>query len=258
MVVLKLLIYIILLDIIFCNENIKAISGQNSINDLQVIPAHIEVGTFFNGKQIVVKAEIPDCSGVIVKLVGKDEDIVLNKKGKKAFIWLNVARVTVKYVPSIYILACSDNLSEICSIAEQEKELLGYNSLKGKVVFESDNQLSGTEFNELIKFKEHNGYYCINNNMSINIASDQKLILTAALDIPSFISEGTYSVVIYCFQDGNLLDKAAANLYVEKVGLPLFITNLSKNSPALYGILAIIVALIAGGIIGLIFIKKKD
>lgn len=245
------------MGIIFCNEDIYAIPEHNSINNIQVIPAHIKVGTFFNGTQIVVRADIPKCSGVVVKLVGKNEEIVLNKKGKKAFIWLNVAQVTVKDAPSIYILSCSDKLDEICSSEEQEKELLGYNSLKEKVIFESSNTLSGIEFNEFIKFKEHNGYYCINNNALINSASNQNQILKATLDIPSFISADEYSLEIYCFQNGKLIDKSAVNFSVEKVGLPLFITDLAIGSPAIYGMLAIMVALIAGGIIGLIFIKKR-
>ena len=254
----KLLIFIILLGLIFCNYNINPTSEQIKINNPRVIPKHIKVGTFFKGLQVRVKAEIPEYSGVVVKLVGKDEEMVLNKKGKKTFIWLNVAQVIVKNAPSIYILACSEELNELCPRVEQKREQLGYNSLKEKVTFESTKPLSGIEFNEFIKLKEHSGYYNINNNAVINSVTDGKHILEATLDIPSFISAGKYNVVIYCFNDGNLIDKAIVSLSIEKVELPLFITNLANGSPAIYGILAIIVAIIAGGIIGLIFIKKRN
>jgi uncharacterized protein (TIGR02186 family) len=257
MTILKSLIYVIILGFIFCDANIHTQPEQNKIENPRVIPEHINVGPFFKGLKAIVNAEIPKCAGVIVKLIGKNKEMVLNMKGKKAFIWLNVAQVTVTNAPSIYLLACSNKLDELCSDAEQEKELLGYNSLKGRINYESNKPLSGIESEEFIKFKEHNGNYNINNKAVIKTAPDGKQLLDATLEIPSFITAENYTVKIYCFNEKKLIDKVAVNLSVEEVGLPLFITNLAKNSPATYGILAIIVAMIAGGIIGLTFNKKR-
>jgi hypothetical protein len=88
--------------------------------------------------------------------------------------------------------------------------------------------------------------------------SDGRKTLKATIEIPSFISPDEYLIELYCFNAGNLIDKAVLTLSVEEVGLPLFIKNLAMNSPAIYGISAIIVAMIAGSIIGLIFTKKKS
>lgn len=258
MIALKSFIYVLLLSFIFCNSNIHPLSKQNSIISTYVIPETIKVGPFFKGQQVLVTAELPKCSGVIVKFVGNDKEIRLNEKGKKAFIWLNVGQVTVKNAPSIYILACTDNPNNLCSDSEQHKELLGYNSLKERIVFESTSLLSGIEFDEFIKFKEHNGCYGINHKAEIISDAYGKQTLKVILDVPSFITPDEYNVVIYCFNEGNLIDKVVLNLSVEEVGLPLFIKNLATNSPALYGISAIIVAMIAGSIIGLIFTRKRN
>jgi hypothetical protein len=136
-------------------------------------------------------------------------------------------------------------------------EMLGYTSLKKKIVFESKLPLTGIEFEEFIKFKEHNGCYSIDKNAKV--ISDRAGIntLKATLTIPSFISPDDYNVVIYCFEKGYLLDKVVVKLSVEEVGLPLLVRNLANQSPAVYGILAIIIAMIAGSIIGLVFTKKR-
>jgi len=257
MITLKSLSYLILISFVFYNADIASSQKQNVITNPQVIPKNIKVGPFFNGLKAIVTAQIPKCSGVIVKLVGKDQELKLNEKGKKAFIWLNVNQVNVKNAPSIYILTSTDKVSELCSDTVQENEMLGYNSLKSKIVFDSKLPLSGIEFEEFIKFKEYNGCYNIDNNARVIPDSDGINILKATLDIPSFISPDEYKAVIYCFDKGYVLDKVVVKLSVEEVGLPLIIKNLAEQSPAIYGILAVIIAMIAGSIIGLVFTKKR-
>jgi hypothetical protein len=118
--------------------------------------------------------------------------------------------------------------------------------------------MRGNEFEEFIKFKEHTGCYSTNTNAEIILNSDDTRTLKASIKIPSFISPEEYRIVLYCFYEGNLIDKAELNLSVEEVGLPLYIKNLATNSPAIYGLSSIIVAMIAGSIIGFVFTKKRS
>jgi hypothetical protein len=78
MTILKSLIYVIILGFIFCDANIHAQPEQNKIENPRVIPEHINVGPFFKGLKAIVNAEIPKCAGVIVKLIGKNKEMVLN------------------------------------------------------------------------------------------------------------------------------------------------------------------------------------
>lgn len=257
MATLKLLTYLIPISFIFCCPNLSP-TQQNIISDPQVIPQNIKIGTFFNGLKVSITAQIPKHSGVIVKLVGKDQNLKLNEKGKKGIIWLNVNQVDVKNAPSIYILTSTDRVNELCSDSLQAKEMLGYNSLKNKIIFDSKLPLNGIEFEEFIKFKEKTGCYSIDKNAKVIPDTDGKYTLKATINIPSSISPDNYDVVIYCFDKGYLLDKVVVKLSVEEVGLPLVIRNLAKQSPAIYGIVAIIIAMIAGSIIGLVFTKKRN
>jgi uncharacterized protein (TIGR02186 family) len=249
---------IILLGFLICSSSIFSQTNEEKITDLRITPSVIEVGTFFNGTQVQVTAALTERCDIVVKLVGKDESVVLNKKERKALFWLNTAKDTVKYAPSIYILAFSDALNELSGKEELEKEMLGYNSLQEKILFKSSLPLTGKEFTEFIKLKEHNGCYKIYKGAVIKLDSNGEQVLQAHLDIPSFIPVDDYDILIYCFKNGVLTDKSVINLSVEKVGLPLFISNLANESPSIYGILAIVLAMLAGVMIGMIFNKKRN
>ena len=248
----------ILYLIVFSNNDLPASENDEDITRFKIDPAHVEIGAFFKGTKVEISAEIPECDGVVIELEGKAEDLVLNKKGKRAFLWLNVAQIKVKNAPSVYILASSDKLEKICSEKELEEELLGYISLKKKIIFKSDQPLSGLEFDEFIKLKEHRGSYSINNDVKFNPNSKGRQTITTTLDIPSFISADDYEVFLYCFKNGNLIKKTSANFLIEEVGLTLLIKDLAFRNSALYGIFAIIIALAAGFIIGIIFTKRKS
>ena len=231
---------------------------EQSIKNPKIVPDLIEVGTFFDGTKILVGAEIPQCDGVVIKLSEDGKETTLNMKGKKVFFWMNVARVDVNNAPGIYILSSTGKLEDICSKDVLKSELIGYDALKEKIDFKSNESLTGNEFEEFIKFKEKDGSYKITLSVKTGVDTEGRGIFNGQLDIPSFIPPGEYSVDIFCFRDKKLLDKWSDKIVVKDVELPLLIINLAKNSPALYGVIAIIIAMAAGIIIGLIFARKKE
>jgi uncharacterized protein (TIGR02186 family) len=246
----KILILGILL--LFCNS-IQAAEDPDAITDFTIQPDYIDIGAFFKGAQIVVSAEVPQCDGVVIELEGEVQEMTLNRKGRRAFLWLNVDRLTVENAPSVYILACSDRLNRICTEQEMEEELLGYVELRKKITFESEHELNGHEFDEFVRMKEHNGSYNITRGVEIDLLKNNRQRVTATIDIPSFIPAGNYEVFLYSFRDGNLLAKASANFIIEEVGLTRLTKKLAFGKPAIYGVSAIIAALTAGIFIGLVF-----
>jgi len=254
----KSITYILIIgSFIFCHNNLSAGKNADNITNFKIDPDHIEIGAFFDGVPLLVSAEIPQSDGVVIELEGKIQDVTLNKKGKRAFIWLNVAQIKVKNAPSLYILASSDQLDKICSQEELEDELLGYVAIRRKITFESDKPLTGIEFDEFIKLKEHNGSYNINGKVKVDRLPNDRQKVTATMHIPSFIPAGDYELFLYCFREGKLFKKASANVMIEEVGLTLLTKDLAFNEPAIYGISAIIIALSAGIMMGLIFSKRS-
>ncbi|MEW5994822.1 MAG: TIGR02186 family protein [Candidatus Zixiibacteriota bacterium] len=233
----------------------NALSSESPI-ELTAVPAHIQVGALYHGAKVHIFAEVPTCDGAVIKVEGGNDEVVLNKKGKVAVIWLNVAQVTAKNAPQVYILAASDHLANICSPQERERLGLGIESLRKRITFESDKSLTGLEFEEFVKLKEHIGTYDVDTRIDVRPAGEDKQRLSAVLPIPSAMPPGQYTVQLFCFQDGNLVNQAAVQLSIDKVGLPLLLTSLAFEHAAAYGILAIVVAMMAGIIMGIIFSSR--
>jgi uncharacterized protein (TIGR02186 family) len=252
--IMKQLVFIVLTWLISC-VYLGVIARAGTIN-LSVAPDHIRVGAFFHGTKLHVTGEIPRCRGVAIKLEGKESEVRLNRKGKVAVIWLNVAQVTAENAPQVYILAASDHLANICSPQERTRLRLGFESLRKRITFESDESLTGLEFEEFVKLKEHLRTYDVDTRIDVGPAGESRQRISAVLPIPSAMPPGEYMVRVYCFERGNLIQDAEVQLLVEKVGLPHVMTTLAYKHPAVYGILAVVIAMTAGLGMGIIFSSR--
>lgn len=227
--------------------------ARDSVANLTLAPDTIKVGTFYRGAQVHVSANVPQCDGAVIVLQAGHDNITLNRKGRVAGIWLNVAQVEVSNVPSVYIMAASDKLENICSPEVRKQLGLGIESLRDKMKFTCEKPLSGTEFDEFLKLKTDGGTY--NTNIDITLTEDGsgRQDVSAVLPIPATVPPGTYTVVLYCFVDGHQVERGEAELTIERVGLAHLMANMAHNSSALYGLVAIAVAMLVGIGMGLVF-----
>jgi hypothetical protein len=77
-----------------------------------------------------------------------------------------------------------------------------------------------------------------------------------AIDLPSRIPVGDYEVDLYVFKDGELVEMTSEAVTIEKTGLSLFVSRLARDHPGEYGLLAIVVAVMAGFLVGLVFSRR--
>lgn len=230
-----------------------AARAGESPGSLTVVPDQIQIGTFYHGTRVRVSADSVACDGAVLVLEGNDEEVSLNRKGRVALIWMNVAQLTISGLPQVYILAASDKLDDICSKETQEKLRLGVESLRPRMKIHSDQPLTGKEFDQFLILKTRNGTYNTNDKIELSSISSNGRKLSADLPVPSGMPSGNYDIHLYCFREGNLVDERVARLSIDRIGLPHFMINLAYKHAAEYGLLAIIVAMAAGIVMGVIF-----
>ena len=223
---------------------------------LTAAPDHIRIGALYHGTDVRVTADVPPCDGVVVKMEGKDQEVTVNKRGRVFGIWLNVARVTVRSAPQAYVLAASDPLERICSTQEREELGLGFDALRSRISFSSDKPLTGSEFDEFLDLKRHSGTYAVSTDVHVAPAHAGGQDVSAVLPVASAMPCGEYTVRLYCFKHGSLLEDVATQISIESVGLPHLITTLAFDHAAAHGVLAICAALVAGSVMGVIFSSK--
>jgi uncharacterized protein (TIGR02186 family) len=242
--------YLFVISIMTFCSMVFADDNRDSLN---IIPDCIQIGTFYHGTEVRVSANAADCDGAVIVLEGNDEDIELNRKGRVAIIWMNVARITIKSLPRVYIMAASDKLENICPKEVQMKLRLGLESLRSQMEVYSDKPLTGKEFDQFLELKIHNGTYDTENKIELKPTASGGRKLSSALRIPSQMPPGMYDIHLYCFKRGEMIEENEGRLKVERVGLPDFMISLANRHAAIYGLLAISIAMVAGITMGFIF-----
>lgn len=216
-------------------------------------PSEIDVGTFYSGATVDVSAELQDCDGAVIVIESENTEVELNRKGHVAGIWLNTAQLTVSDVPRVYLLAASDSLEKIASHEARESLHLGRQALQDEATIECDKPLLGSEFGEFMNLKTGDGTYNLDLHVDLTGIGTATQQVSATLPIPATVPPGVYNVVLYGFRDGTTVQDGQAELTIKRVGLAELMASLSQKHGAEYGVLAIIVAMSVGILMGIIF-----
>ncbi len=81
-------------------------------------------------------------------------------------------------------------------------------------------------------------------------------LFRATVDLPVNVPIGRYTAAVYLFRDGTLVSKNESTLEVNKVGFERLIYLLAFRHPFLYGLLAVVMAVLAG-LIGWVVFRRE-
>lgn len=243
----------VLLGIVaFCGIALSVFSQQVDV-DFTVSPATIETHFFYNGTTLEIEGRFPPCDGVAVLVTGNNGSFTLNKKGKIGPLWMTVAQLTVADAPRSYILASSEELGTLCSTDELRKIGLGYGSLRNTLSFSSESPLDGHEFEQFIQFQEDHGFYGADIGGDLTPQDAARGELSATVFVPSAVPSGQYTCYLYCMKDGVVVVRQEKDISIVQAGIPDFMSGLAFNHAPLYGVVAIIIAMAAGVLMGMAF-----
>ena len=109
-------------------------------------------------------------------------------------------------------------------------------------------------FKGLLKIKEKaNLYNIVEDPKRLEVAEEK--LFKHYFRFPAAATEGRDLVASYCFKDGQLVGYGKDVIQMQKVGLEHWLTQTSQDQPVFYGILAVVIALGAGLLVGVIFRK---
>ncbi|MEJ2429131.1 MAG: TIGR02186 family protein [Deltaproteobacteria bacterium] len=106
--------------------------------------------------------------------------------------------------------------------------------------------------------KESEGLYAIEpGKVTYGVGESGGKSFEAVVQIPPRLTPGKYLVETFAVKDGTVEASTKAELQVKQVGLPAFISGLAFKRGALYGLLATIIAIAAGLLMGVLFKGEK-
>ncbi len=248
----KILFYISLLAGLFALLTSPCLAANISIN---LKPSVINISAFYNGSSVKLSGTIPAKAEAFIRLSGLNREIHLKKKGKVAgLLWMNTGSFIFKNVPDTYMILTSKGLkNEI----DSPHSSLGFAALEKQITIEPPDKDKDFLFKEFVKLQRKNHVYFSNDN-AVQYAADHngQRTFTSVITIPPKMKPGTYTIEVFALENGTVVGTATKSLTIKKIGFPKQVENLAFNHSLLYGIIAVLIALVAGLIIGVLFKGK--
>jgi uncharacterized protein (TIGR02186 family) len=179
---------------------------------------------------------------VIAVVRGPNEPIILRKKERVAGIWVNGPGKTYSTVPGFYAVLSTRPVRAIAS--DQTLKALGIG-------------LSDLDFGRYTQGNPNEQAY---RSAMIRLKKEKKLfqerddavkfigrsLFRATVALPVNVPIGRYTVDVYLFRDGAVASKSQGSLEVNKAGLEKLVYRLAFQRPFIYGLLGVLIAVLAG------------
>ena len=215
----------------------------------------VQINTGFDGMNLLLFGTTNGANDIIIVIKGPLETNIIRKKTRVASIWVNTEKVIIENVPTFYAIASTRPLNQITTQSILKKYGIGANNFLTNILKQANAKtmdISDEYKNALVRLKNKLGLY-IDNPIKIKLIEEQ--LFRANIKFPANVGTGKYTAQIYYFKDGLLLDVINKPILVEKIGIGADVFRLAHSHSALYGIIAILIAVASGWIAAAIFRK---
>ena len=211
----------------------------------------ISIQSNFTGIEILIYGSVdfsqtnaPDQSvyDVIIVIRAPSQPLVARHKERVAGIWVNTPGKVFPTVPGFYAALSTRPIRAITS-DETLKELgIGLANVSfGRDA--KDDPEEETYRSAVIRLKEKNKLFQEHDD---GIAFIGRSLFRASVSLPVNVPIGRYTADVYLFRDGQLVSKNQSTLEVNKAGFEQMVYLLAFHHPFIYGLLAVLLAVLAG------------
>jgi uncharacterized protein (TIGR02186 family) len=212
----------------------------------------IEIDSSFTGTSILLFGVTDTPDDVIVTARGPVEPTVVRRKRRVAGIWVNRDAVAFDAVPRYYALAASRPLDDLELEDLLVAHKIGVEQLALEPLWVATEEPIATFREALRRIKARSELYPTQLG-EVRFIDDS--LFRATLNFPANVPLGHYEAEIFLIQDGRMTELKTTPLEIRKSGLSAELFGFANQSPALYGLIAIAAALVAGWVGSLVFRK---
>ena len=220
-------------------------TAQSIVTDLS--QNDVAITANFDGSQIFIfgavkSAIMPDVNAapldVIIEVAGPSAPVEVRKKVHKFGIWVNGPAVEITQAPVFYSLAGTRPVREILSDEERAKYNIGLD-----YVVQASDDIAPEYKDALIRIRQERGTFA---KLESPVKLSEQTLFTTKVNLPSNLVEGDYTASIYLVRDQAVVASSVSEITVRKAGMERWIYNLAHEKPLIYGLLSLLVALVAG------------
>lgn len=228
--------------------------AQDIVTDISQY--EIELRHSFTGQELLLFGAIRNGdemaagkTDVVIVITTASRTHIVRKKERIMGFWVNTEGRQLNAVPEYYAIASTRPLAAIADEAELFKLKIG---LEHQVFAHQEGLEDYAE--GLIRVKQAAGLY---QNTTDQMALQSGTLFRADFFFPANVPSGTYTATAYLFQGGKLIGRSDKEIRIDKAGFERVIYNMAQDQSRLYGLLAIIIALLAGWLAGFITHRKS-
>ena len=224
----------------------------------KVSPEVVPINLSYNGATLTVSGQSRAGDDLIIRITSENAEAHFKYIGKAGgLVWMKKGDISFKNVPGVYMLYSTRDLEHLLDPATQKANLIGYDALKevSAVVGEDEEVTRDPKkwMDEFFKFKEKENLYGIKTGTVTRQHGEANDTYEVEVAWPYQAATGSYKIEALAVRDGKIVDRAETSFVVERAGMVKKLTDLAFNNSALYGIMAIVIAIVAGFAVGMIF-----
>lgn len=233
---------------------INNVAANESVS-VKLDPETVELGTFYNGTTIKIEGTIPAGADAVIRLSGEGEELHLKRKGKVGgLLWMNVGDLTFHNAPRVFKLLTPKGITDLSGTPVRS---YGFEALKDRIEINPESQDNDSLLNDFVKLKEEEEVYSISPaSISYGPSAEGVKSYTGIMDVPSIMAQGVYTVETVAFQDGSIVGSATEKVTLKQAGLPEKLSEMAFGHEILYGIMSVVIAVMAGLFMGVAFKDK--
>lgn len=209
----------------------------------------VAITTGFVGDNVIFFGAADGPGHIVIVVEGPPEDTIVRRKSRVSGIWINRHSVRFRDAPSFYAVAASGPLEKIVSLRSAQKFRIGAENLELQLFRHRKSPVSEGEasrFREaLIRNQRRAGLFRPNVAKVVLPATGVRLFRTEIF-FPSNVPTGAYRVRFLLLQDGFVIQRFERRLLVSKAGLSARVFRFAHQNSIWYGIVAIVLAVVAG------------
>jgi uncharacterized protein (TIGR02186 family) len=188
---------------------------------------------------------------VIVVLEGPPRPVVVRKKTRVLGMWINTESVVFRDVPASYSVATTRPPQDITDAASYRRLALRTENIHLQPLDPEGNRQTIDEFTAALRSRKEAADLYVENVGGVQFLS--RTLFRATLHLAPNIPVGTHRARAFLFRNGAFVRETSAPLRIRKAGLEQRIFEYAHRQSLLYGIFAVLLAMLTGWIGRLVF-----
>lgn len=203
----------------------------------------IAITSSFTGTELLLFGAVEEPGDIVVVVRGPVGQAVVRRKQSALGVWLNRETRRFDNVPAYYAVAATKPLAQIAPASVLSRLQIGASNLRFRFIGREQEPDTGPFRRAILRHKAEDGLY---REEVGGVAFLGPKLFRTEIGFPATVAVGTYQTEVYLVRDQRIVAAQSTPLFIDKQGVEQELYDFSRREPALYGIIAVLMAVAAG------------